>query len=104
MTATSALFFVMLIAVALSPFLVVYQLTRFAHTVYHDRLWTLRDRLVDDLRRGYIQRSKPAERLLALVEMQIESAGSHRLIDTLIAVKIFKPSGKTSIYNDILND
>ncbi|WBB97457.1 hypothetical protein O7621_02225 [Solwaraspora sp. WMMD937] len=100
----SLAFFIMLISAALSPFLLIYQLTRLAHSQFRNELWLIRDGLVDDLRTGRIQRSPAAERLLKLVKTHISVAGRHTLTDALIALAIFKPANSTPIADQILGD
>lgn len=102
MTPSSALLFVMLLAVALSPFVLAYQVTRLAHSRYRNALWIIRDHLVDDLRTGRVQTSPGSERLLDLVETHINIAGRHTLADSLLAVAIYKSPDTPSIYDEVL--
>ncbi|KAB1907584.1 hypothetical protein F8279_10250 [Micromonospora sp. AMSO1212t] len=102
MSAGSAPFFFMLLFVALSPFLITFQLTHLAHSSYRNKLWLLRDRLNDDLRRGRISRSAAARTIQALLEDQIEVAGRHTLKDTILAISIYEVDGGTSVFEEIL--
>lgn len=102
MSAGSAPFFFMLTFIALSPFLIIFQLTHLAHSSYRNKLWLLRDRLNDDLRRGSISRSGAALTVQELLEDQIEVAGRHTLKDTILAISIYQVDGETSVFEEIL--
>lgn len=104
MSLNSATLFVMLIAVALSPFFLIFQITRLAHSAFRNKLWVIRDSLVDDLRLGRVQRSQGAERLLDLVQMHIDIAGRHTFSDTLLGLAIYRSPGSVNVHNDVLGD
>jgi hypothetical protein len=94
----------MLIAIALAPFVFVYQITRLAHSTFRNVLWTIRDGLVDDLRRGVVERSEGAERLLHLVQTHIDVAGRHTFADSTLGYLIYRPNDAASISDVILGD
>lgn len=98
------LFLAMLLVVALLPFVIVFQLTSLAHSVYRNRLWLLRDRIADDLRRGSISRSTTAKEIKSLVDDQIQVAGRHTLADSFLAIKIYDVEGRTSVFEEILKE
>ncbi|MFC7532129.1 hypothetical protein [Actinoplanes sp. GCM10030250] len=98
------LLLVMLLAVALLPFAIAFQLTSLAHSVYRNRLWLLRDRITDDLRRGNVGRSDSAGQIKEIVDRQIHIVGRHTLADSLIAINVFEVAGDTSVFDDILQD
>ncbi|MBQ1025469.1 hypothetical protein [Micromonospora sp. C95] len=102
MHVTSALLLIMLLGIALTPFFVIYQLTSLAHSSYRNRLWILRDKITDDLRRGKIARSHAAQSVQNMIEEQIQVAGRHTIADSLLAIAIFKVDGDTSVFEDIL--
>ncbi|MFB9238928.1 hypothetical protein ACFFWC_25945 [Plantactinospora siamensis] len=92
----------MLVAIALSPFLLTLQLTLIAHSLYRNRLWLLRDKVTDDLRKGVVRSTPTAERVRSLIERQIQVAGRHTLADSLLAVSIFSVDGGTSVFEEII--
>ncbi|MGW3784707.1 hypothetical protein ACWD5Z_08970 [Micromonospora chokoriensis] len=102
MSAGSSPFFFMLLFLAFSPFLIVFQVTHLAHSAYRNKLWQLRDRLIDELRRGSISKSAAARTMQMLLEQQIEVAGRHTLKDTILAISIYKVDGETSVFEEIL--
>lgn len=103
MSIVSMSFFVMLLAVSLLPFLLVYQITSLAHSAYRNSLWLLRDRITDDLRREKIARSRSAEAIHRLIENQIQLAGRHTLADSLLAISVFEVEGGTSIFDEMVD-
>jgi hypothetical protein len=103
MTSSTAVYLLMLAAFALMPVVIILQLTRFAHTCYRDRLWRLRDNLVDDLLRGRIERSRGALRLLRLVESNIRVAGRPSLTDVILGLLVLRPQDLPSVSDKILD-
>jgi len=95
-------FFLMFVAVCLAPFVLIFQITRLAHSIFRNELWSIRDELTDDLRRGVIQRSEGAERLLATVQTHIDVAGRHALVDTVLAYLIYKSEPTVPIWDAII--
>lgn len=102
MTLGAAVLFLMLLAAALSPIFLVYQVTQLAHSVFRNKLWLIRDRLVDDIRLGRIERSSGAEALLELVQMHIDVAGRHTLVDSLIGLALYRSNDAKSLPEEIL--
>lgn len=104
MNAVSVLFLLMLLGAALLPFALAFQLTSLAHSIYRNRLWLLRDRITDDLRRGVVSESPSARYIKELVDRQIQVAGRHTLADSLLATNVFDVAGDTSIFDEIVKD
>jgi hypothetical protein len=102
MTVNTTSYFLVLVALALMPIVTIIQLTHLAHTCYRDRLWRLRDDLVDDLLLGRIEPSQGALRLLRVVETHIRIAGRHSLADLLFALFLLRPKEIPSISDEIL--
>ncbi|MEU8242143.1 hypothetical protein AB0C07_28150 [Actinoplanes missouriensis] len=102
MDAISVVLLLMSLTVAMLPFVLVKQLTNLAHSIYRNRLWVLRDRITDELRRGEIGDSTSARHVKALVDRQIHIAGRHTLLDSLMASYVFDVAGDTSVFDEIL--
>ncbi|MEU4563697.1 hypothetical protein AB0F72_35425 [Actinoplanes sp. NPDC023936] len=102
MDAISVVLLLMSLTVAVLPFVLVKQLTNLAHSIYRNRLWMLRDRITDQLRRGEIGDSTSARHVKALVDRQIHKAGRHTLLDSLMASYVFDVAGDTSVFDEIL--
>lgn len=93
----------MLVVTAASPVLLVYQVTRMAHSRYRNKLWEIRDDLYDDLRLGRIQRSDGAEIFFNVFERQIRSAGKVSFSDVVLAVKVIGPQQDGMLIDQVLS-
>ena len=77
--------FVMLLAAAFLPFGLLFQYSNWQHSKFRNRLWNLRDALVDELLDGNIEFSRGARVLLELIETHIRNTRRHTFTDIWIA-------------------
>ena len=92
------------VATGLSPFALIIHLRNLAHSRFRDRLWTIRDELVDGLLSGQIEPSPAASRLLHVIETSIRIVGRHSFIDALIAAIIVRGREIEPLADGVLSD
>lgn len=102
MSPSSALLLGVTLATAVLPFVLIFLDSRLAHSRYRNELWLLRDRLVDDVLEGRIQRTAGTDLALRLVETHIRVAGRHTLTDLLLAMATFRNRPPTPVAREIL--
>lgn len=95
---------VLLVVAGLLPVGLLLQVSNWAHSRFRNRLWHLRDDLVDDLLSGSIQFSPGSVRLLGIVETHIRNTKRHTFTDVLLAVALAKDLNLTSITEAVTED
>ncbi|QOC90423.1 hypothetical protein [Micromonospora craniellae] len=97
MSAIAAAWFVLLTTAALVPVGVLLQYANWQHSRYRNRLWNLRDSLVDDLLSGDIEFSNGALVLLDVIETHIRNTRRHTFTDVGIAYRLLRGTEITPI-------
>jgi hypothetical protein len=98
----SLLVLVVMVLTALLLWLLPLHLGNMAHSHFRDRLWRVRDNLVDDLLFGRLQPRREAQELLRLIESHIRAAGRHTYLDVRLVLKIYKDEDMLDLTDELL--
>ncbi|MEV7266419.1 hypothetical protein AB0N38_22955 [Micromonospora aurantiaca] len=104
MSAPSAIMFVVLLIAALLPFGLIFQYSNWQHSRYRNRLWNIRDLLVDELLSGNVEFSRGAQVLLHIIETHIRNTRRHTFTDVMVAVFLLRNVELPPITDLMLDD
>ncbi|WFE32061.1 hypothetical protein [Micromonospora sp. WMMD975] len=104
MNATSGLMFAILLIAAFLPFGLVFQYSNWQHSRYRNRLWNIRDSLVDELLDGNIEFSQGTQALLHVIETHIRNTRRHTFTDVMVAVFLLRNVELPPITDLMLDD
>jgi hypothetical protein len=102
MNLAESILLLLLIVTAILPFAMILQIANWSHSRYRNKLWNLRDSLVDDLIARNIEFGPGAVKLLDLFETHIRNARRHTFSDLYIAVLLLRKVEIPSITEEML--
>jgi hypothetical protein len=94
----------LMIATGLMPLALIVQIRGLAHSRSRNRLWKIRDSLVDRLLHGEIQASPSALKLLEVIEVNIRVVARHTLLDAVAAAVLVGRQSMPPLADEILAD
>ncbi|MEV0003009.1 hypothetical protein AB0H28_12070 [Micromonospora sp. NPDC050980] len=103
MNAASSLMFALLLIAAFLPLGLVLQYSNWQHSRYRNRLWNIRDSLVDELLGENIEFSSGAQVLLHVIETHIRNTRRHTFTDVMVAVFLLRKVELPPITDLMLN-
>jgi len=90
MTWQNAVVVMIMVITGLMPLAMILQVRSLTHSRSRNRLWRIRDELVDGLLRGDIVPSPSASKLLEVIENHIRVVGRHTLLDAVTAAVLMR--------------